>query len=198
MFSKKLNVSHRLETRQNDETAWGLLLSAIWLAALVTLTGCQGDGDSESSGDDAVTSIKKNVSVKILIIESDENLGSESSLTEIKSLLASKWQSPGESFVASGIELGDDNKLEIHTTTESEFLAGDQSLAGQVDCIIYPPRMLGTLVDKNLIAPGDYSSLSPKLQPNDFLGHQRTNLVEFGGRNWGVSLGSPTFVLVYR
>ena len=67
------------------------------------------------------------------------------------------------------------------------------------DVVIYPPVLIGSLADADLLLPLDEDSLGgPEYARDDIYPHIRSQLLTWGKRTVAVPLGSPQFVLLFR
>jgi ABC-type glycerol-3-phosphate transport system substrate-binding protein len=92
-----------------------------------------------------------------------------------------------------------DGKLTISTVSPKEFFAGEGSIDGSIDVMIFPPGMIGELESRKLLQPVPKWLLdSEDLNRNEFLSHHRRTLTRRGNKNWAISLGAPQLVMFYN
>ena len=89
--------------------------------------------------------------------------------------------------------------IDLKVISEADLLDAQKSKLLDFDVVIFPPKMLGTLVSQDCLEPLSIDKLDGKqLRPGDILRIHRQDVVSYGGKTWGVSLGGPTFSLLYR
>jgi multiple sugar transport system substrate-binding protein len=89
-----------------------------------------------------------------------------------------------------------DNELQLQQVTVAELESARQLPA---DIVIYPSACLGTLVEHDLLSvPSPEALEDPQYEARDVLELQRRVEGRWGTEMFGVSMGSPLLVLMYR
>ncbi|MBM4091449.1 MAG: extracellular solute-binding protein [Planctomycetes bacterium] len=148
-----------------------LLLAAILVASLSLWVGCGREPDNVAKQSGATATVP---SIRVAVVD-DPELGAA---------IEQQWKarSAGE--------------LTIQTLKAEQLDSMKQLLA---DVIIYPSACLGTLAERNLIAPlAEDAVHDPQYALRDVLLLERIREVRWGDSVMAVSFGSPQLVLIYR
>jgi len=122
----------------------------------------------------------KGITVKLLVID-------DPPMAQAISLLRGQWQAE------TGAELVIDDAVGADRTPAAE--QGDPP----VDAVIYPPQLLGTMVENAAIRHIKHEDLdSPDLDWADVCELVKSREVTWGGEVYALPLGSPVFVCFYR
>ncbi len=147
-------------------------------AFAILLVGCGGTPEnSQGTGEGSNT---ERANIRLLVIDD----------SELAALIAEQWKTRS---------LDDD--LEIHNATRAE-LAKAQRLSA--DVVLFPARWMGELAQRELIQPipedllKDQEDTAALITVDDLLPTIRQCDVSWGRKIYGVTLGSPQFVLFYR
>ena len=166
--------------------------SLLLLLLLCVCLGCLSEDDSEVA-DKLPELTKVDIAVDLLVIGELKDSGT------FEELLRSKWSVPDEEIEAHGLAIGDNNQVQIKYVTAEDVIQGNAAAALEsADVIVYPPMMMGQLLGDDRLSPLDLSQFSDGLKSPDILVPQRRELVQYGGKSWAVSLGSPSLALIYR
>jgi len=89
-----------------------------------------------------------------------------------------------------------DGELTIVDSTVAEFIDGGMVVPANVDLIVYPPSLLGELVNREILAqtPRDVWS-SEELNKREILKHNRNLVVRHANKNWAMPLGGHNFAM---
>lgn len=151
---------------------------AIAVAALLTLmvVGCKTNSDNGGDSTDSNGATAKVFTVKVAFV-GDPAIGK---------IIEKQWKASGHS-------------IELKVVAETDLIDAQKMNLLDFDVVIYPPNMLGTLVAQDCLESLSNDQLDgDELRPADILRIHRQDLVTYGGKTWGVSLGGPTFSLIYR
>ena len=154
----------------NLKRFFGLLLILAFLLSAVT--GCKNN--IESSDDEQVDVVYAPNPLKVLVV-GEAQLGPR---------IARQWSARR------------DGKLTIVDKTLEEFVESEFAVDPSFDILIYPPSILGELVDRNHVRKvAKFVWTSDELNKNELLRHFRTSIVRHLNQEWAVPLGSPNFAM---
>lgn len=147
------------------------------LALAITILiahGCRNDSSDRVSEERVAPQPPK--PIKILFVD-DETL---------PDVVARHWMARSE------------GKITIDSISSAELLQ-DSLAKSEADVVVYPAGLLGELVENNWLLPLPEKMLASDFDDrNDILLKDRTAIVTWGKTVFGVSLGSPQLVLIYR
>ncbi|MCA9230084.1 MAG: hypothetical protein KDA57_05505 [Planctomycetales bacterium] len=153
------------------------LSSGLLLTILLTLSGCEKQPQTDVPADALPATPRAAVRLTVLVID-DQGLAAGIDLMR------------GEWAERSGGE------LQVLQSTVQELTDSDQLAA---DLIVYPSRLLGTLVDRNWLRPVRKTLLQDQeLDFADFLPLIRDRVMRFGGEVFALSLGEPPLMLTWQ